>query len=399
MLDYLRSKKLLIKHIAYYLLWLNRLKRKIKGSLRDPSLYLPSAATAARRLRRGLCSFRLMIIAIFLLIFVSASFGLIIKSLAGKSDFYSFEEPEKNNLFIGSAKRFLPESPEFILVENSILKASSPPTTFLPQVLGALVAGYELEDTRMVITEYLVEGGDSLGSLTAKFNISLDTILWANNLNKNSILKTGQKLVILPVSGVIHHVKDGDTISNIAKTYKGKVDEIIAFNYISSEGDIYIGDIIIVPNGLMPPPPIQGQQAPASIPLASSYFIVPVSSPYIISQGLHWYNAIDFSHKGSACDKPIFAAAGGTVLKVQLTNSTSRWAFGGAGNHITILHPNGVVTMYGHIAASLVKPGDSVSQGDRIALIGGQPGTPGAGISTGCHLHFGVIGARNPFAR
>ena len=92
-------------------------------------------------------------------------------------------------------------------------------------------------------------------------------------------------------------------------------------------------------------------------------------------------------------------AAGGRVLKVRLTSSTSRWAFGGAGNHITILHPNGVVTTYGHIATSFVNPGDEVSQGQIIALIGGQPGTPGAGRSTACHLHFGVSGAKNPFAR
>ena len=55
--------------------------------------------------------------------------------------------------------------------------------------------------------------------------------------------------------------------------------------------------------------------------------------------------------------------------------------------------------MYGHIAASFVNPGDQVSQGRIIALMGGQPGTPGAGLSTGCHLHFGVSGAKNPFAR
>ena len=236
-----------------------------------------------------------------------------------------------------------------------------------------------------------------MSSLTAKFNISLETILWVNDLDKNSILKVGQRLVIPPVSGVIHHVKDKDTISGLAETYKGKTEEIIAFNNLSEDGGIYIGDILIIPNGLMPPPPVQRQQTPVSVPLASSYFIAPVSSPYIITQRLHWYNAIDFSHEGNACGKPIYAAAGGTVLKVQLTNSTSRWAFGGAGNHITVLHPNGVVTMYGHISASLVKPGDQVSQGQKIALIGGQPGTPGAGLSTGCHLHFGVTGARNPF--
>ncbi|PIZ77524.1 MAG: hypothetical protein COY04_00040, partial [Parcubacteria group bacterium CG_4_10_14_0_2_um_filter_7_35_8] len=45
----------------------------------------------------------------------------------------------------------------------------------------------------------------------------------------------------------------------------------------------------------------------------------------------------------------------------------------------------------------IVNQGDQVSKGQVIAFMGGSPGTPGAGMSTGCHLHFGVTGAKNPF--
>jgi LysM repeat protein len=333
---------------------------------------------------------------------ISLSSGLFIKSLSNKGDFSlaalsgTGEEQENKDLFVGSAKSFSPESTEFLLVGDSSLKSVSPPNTFSPQALGALVGGYEPEDTKKVITEYIVEEGDSLSLIAEKFGISLNTLLWANDLNKDSLLKIGREMIVLPVSGVIYHVKSGDTVSDIAQKYKGKTDEIVAFNNLSNEGDVYIGDIIIVPNGIIPAPIIK-YTAPASVPLADSYFICPISSPCRITQRLHWYNAIDFSHGN--CGESILAAAGGQVLKVRLTNSTSRWAFGGAGNTISILHPNGVVTSYGHVAVSLVNPGDQVSQGQIIALMGGLPGTPGAGLSTGCHLHFGVSGARNPFAK
>jgi len=122
------------------------------------------------------------------------------------------------------------------------------------------------------VTEYLVQPGDNLWSIVEEFNISLETLLWANNLNKNSLLQIGQKLVILPTSGVTHPVQKGDTVSQIAKTYKAKIDDILAFNDLSGEGDIYIGDILIVPNGVMPPPVVY---APQTVPLASSYFICP----------------------------------------------------------------------------------------------------------------------------
>ncbi len=341
------------------------------------------------------------VISVVLFCLISLSSGLFIKSLSNKGDFplanlsKIFEETENKDSFVDSTKILSPESPEFILVGDNSLKSASPPTTFSPQVLGALIEGYELEDTKKVITEYIVEEGDSLWSIAEKFSVSLNTILWANDLNKDSLIKPGKKLIILPVSGVIHHVKSGDTVSEIAKKYKGKTEEIIAFNNLSNEADIYIGDIIIVPNGVIPPP--STQYAPTSVPLADSYFICPISSPCRITQGLHWYNAVDFSH--GKCGELIYAPAAGEVLKVKLTNSTSRWAFSGAGNYLTILHPNGIVTTYGHIAASLVNPGDQVSQGQMIALMGGQPGTPGAGLSTGCHLHFGVSGARNPFSK
>ncbi len=379
---------------SYYKRFFGLVKRVLSFSL-------PSLPSEARSLKTPcLC---MGLIAVFLFIFVSVGAGLIVNSFASKSDFYladiskimGFGVTGEDVLFISPAKNFSPESPQFILVGGSMLLASTPPTTFSSQILGALVAGYEPEDAKMVITEYIVEEGDTLLSLSSKFNISLNTILWANDLTEKSIIKPGQKLVILPVSGAIHHVKDKDTISDVAEMYKGKTEEIIAFNHLPENGAIYIGDILIIPDGAMPVSSIQKQQTSTNVSLASSYFICPHSACRI-TQGLHWYNAIDF---GGKCGDPISAAAAGTVLRVATTSSTSRGAFGGAGNHITIMHPNGAVTMYGHISASLVSPGQKVSQGQIIALMGGRPGTPGAGLSTGCHVHLGVTGPRNPFAR
>lgn len=297
------------------------------------------------------------------------------------------------NIFADPNQKSRPELPEFLLVQENSFKSIFPPFTITPQILGALVEGYSSKDAQKIIVEYIVESGDSLWSIAAKFDISINTILWANDLTKN-VIQPGQKLIISPVSGVIHHVKTGDTVSNIAGKYKGKTEDIISFNNLSGEADIYVSDILIVPNGKIT---TQVKVASTWVPVGKTYFICPIGKPCRITQGLHWYNAIDFSH--GKCGESIYASAGGKVLKVKLTNSTSRWAFDGAGNHLTILHPNGVVTMYGHIATSFVSPGEEVYQGQVIALMGGKPGTPGAGKSTGCHLHFGVRGASNPFNR
>ena len=292
-------------------------------------------------------------------------------------------EVKSQNLFLGEIQNLGAESPDLSLMQKNTLAGFCPPVMVTPQILGAIM-GEDLPESRKYIVEYEVQPGDSLLKIANDFGISLNTLLWANNLSSSSVIILGKKLTILPVSGVVHHVVAGETVSQITRKYKADIGEIVSFNELSGEADIFIGDILVIPDGIMP----STKPTYSEIPLASSYFILPTKGR--ISQGLHWYNAIDFANE---CGSPIYAAAAGEVLKVRYGYNN------GAGNYMTILHPNGVVTMYGHISASLVNAGDQVSQGQIIALIGGKPGTPGAGKSTGCHLHFGVQGARNPFAQ
>lgn len=287
------------------------------------------------------------------------------------------------NLFLVSGESFFIEPPDLFFVQENSLKAASPPGLITPKVLGSLVGSSE-EGVRKEIIEYIIKEGDNLWNIAESFDISLDTLLWANDLNKNSILVPGQKLIILPVSGLIHHVQKGDTLSEIAKTYEVKTEEIISFNELEDER-IFVGDILIIPGGTMP---TRSYTYPSQTPLASSFFICPIPSPCRITQGLHWYNAIDFGN--GKCGEPVYAAAGGLVQKTGYGRVI--------GNFIRIEHPNGVITAYGHLSKILVIPGQKVVQGDRIGLSGYSGYTIPAGPS-GCHLHFEVRGARNPFAR
>ena len=283
--------------------------------------------------------------------------------------------------FLSSADEPLTETPNLLLVGKNSLRAATPPVTVSAQVLGVLAASSDFEGEGKAIREYIVESGDTLSSLAEQFNISLDTILWANDLTRKSSLKIGQKLVIPPVSGVIHHVKSGDTVSEIARIYKAKTSEVVAFNELSDENDIYTGDILVVPGGVIPS--LSTKSAVPQTPVSSVYFIAPVKGK--VSQGLHWYNAIDISN---SCGTLVFAVAQGTVQRIAYG-----WN-GGYGNYLTILHPNGVVTLYAHLSEISVSSGTNVSQGTIIGRIGNTGRTVGA---SGCHVHFEVRGAQNPF--
>lgn len=131
---------------------------------------------------------------------------------------------------------------------------------------------------QLKITNYIVQPGDTLSSIAAKYStedriITVDTIIWANNLNSNAVLTPGMKLEIPPVSGVLHTVKKGDSIELIAKEYAlldenaspekitGVLQSIVDINYLNvrveQQGDkeiripeIVEGQRLIIPDGI-----------------------------------------------------------------------------------------------------------------------------------------------------
>lgn len=96
---------------------------------------------------------------------------------------------------------------------------------------------------------YTVESGDTVSGIAAKNNITINTILWANDMDNVDQIKPGDQLFILPVAGLSYAVKSGDTIDTIAAKFKAEKDKIIAFNELPATGEIQAGDVIIIPDG------------------------------------------------------------------------------------------------------------------------------------------------------
>ena len=208
----------------------------------------------------------------------------------------------------------------------------------------------------------------------------------ANEISKTTTIKPNQKLIILPTEGLLHMVEKGETISSIAQKFSSNSSEIITFNELKDSNDIYIGDILFIPNGKLPklpsPAPLKSNDY---IAVTSDYFICPTKG--IITNGLHYVNAIDIANKKGT---PILAAASGTVAQAKYA-----WP---SGNYVTISHNNGTVTYYGHLSYSTVAVGQYVTQGEII----GYMGNTGLVISLGgdgSHLHFDVRGTTNPLAK
>jgi lysostaphin len=122
------------------------------------------------------------------------------------------------------------------------------------------------------------------------------------------------------------------------------------------------------------------------LPDLAGYFAIPTTG---WNWGrLHKYNAVDIAN---ACGTPIYASAEGLIVEA----ASSGWNEG-YGEYIVIEHPNGTKTKYAHNRKIMVSIGDYVLKGDQIAEIGNTGFTHGP---TGCHLHFEIFGAKNPFAK
>jgi len=104
--------------------------------------------------------------------------------------------------------------------------------------------------TRQDIQQYIVQPGDTLASVAAKFNVTSNSILWSNNLTSTS-LKVGTKLVIPPISGIVYTVKAGNTAQSLAQTYDASASQITAFNDAEITG-LTTGEQIVIPNGAQP---------------------------------------------------------------------------------------------------------------------------------------------------
>mgnify|MGYP005844013151 FL=1 len=99
------------------------------------------------------------------------------------------------------------------------------------------------------LTTHVVAENETIATIAEKYNISVQTILWANNLEEDSVVHPGKVLTILPVSGILHSVRPGETIDEIAWKYKSDVRAIVDFNQLTDPDRLEANHVLVVPGG------------------------------------------------------------------------------------------------------------------------------------------------------
>jgi murein DD-endopeptidase MepM/ murein hydrolase activator NlpD len=242
---------------------------------------------------------------------------------------------------------------------------------------------------------YTVRRGDTLSSIAARRNLPVEEIMNANNLNSDFI-KAGQELVLPIIDSkavknnssakikeanssskqIVHQVQRGDALSSIARLYGTNVDAIRRANNLSGDR-IFAGDKLIITDY---------QRGPVSLERGS--LIWPVNGRITSNFGwrVHPIKKTRLFHNGLDIAVPsgtrVKAAAGGKVVH-------SGW-MNGFGYTVIIDHGRGIETLYAHNSKVSVAKGSMVNKGQVVALSGNT------GLSTGPHLHFGVLQNEKP---
>lgn len=250
---------------------------------------------------------------------------------------------------------------------------------------------------------YTVRSGDSLWSIANAHGTTVEALAAANDLDAGAILQPGRTLEVpgasaprpaaarpapvrrpRPTETLVHVVRSGETLWAVAQRYGVRLEDLMADNDLGDDGWIRPGQRIRVVGPAVPRHRQVAGQTRSAAPSADDMRALQASGGFVwpargvITSRFGWryrrhHNGIDIA---SPRGTPIYAARDGVV-------EFAGWR-GGYGRVVYIDHGAGIVTVYGHASALLVRTGEHVKRGQLIARVGCT------GVCTGSHLHFEV---------
>jgi murein DD-endopeptidase MepM/ murein hydrolase activator NlpD len=232
-----------------------------------------------------------------------------------------------------------------------------------------------LSKSRVLLYDaHIVSQGENISTLAISLGLNQDTIISVNKITNTRLLQIGKVLKIPNQDGILHTVKNGDSLSSIAERYKVEAEDIKIANELFST-NIRTGTDLFIPGAKLDWISLQE--------INGDLFIWPVNGAITSPYG---YRRDPFNPSRRTFHTGMdIRGSTGTPVRAAMSGRVSRVGYDRVlGNYVVINHHSDYRTVYAHLSVIRTRAGAYVGTGERIGDVGST------GLSTGPHLHFTV---------
>lgn len=288
-----------------------------------------------------------------------------------------FFADERLTAFSGQGFDLIPDLIVFLDQMEAGADRAAAPTAETPLALGTTILFTNPEVVKFQL--YRIQPRDNYWKVAKQFGYTIDTIVGCNPFLQRVTCHSGQSILLPNIGGVLHQVRDGETLDTIALDYAVPADKIQAANLINPQWGVIPEMWIFIPWAK----PRYLSESMHKEYSRRALFRSPLAGRYTSFVGMRIHPVLGFSkyHNGVDISCPLNTWVGSSAEGVVIA---AGWG-GAVGKYVKIDHQNGYATIYGHLNKVMVHQGQRVKRGQLIGLSGAT------GRVTGPHLHYSIL--------